>query len=237
MAGTHSVGSLFVNISGSTKGLTRALGAAKKKISGFGSSSIKEQEKVVRQAAQRAADAIQDMRLAGMSGDPKALLHTRKASVQAGRGFRSEKAELTRMQAAKTMKMTFGILGVGLAAVTALFREGFKRGGQALESHKPFAMLGPSGGRSIDAQIGMIMDKLAFAQSSRGSEVMARQTELQRREEELNRQWAEITIGMREMVFAVTKFFIGIRSPEETRVIYENSQRRQETGHGKTGVG
>jgi hypothetical protein len=237
MAGTHSVGSLFVNISGSTKGLTRALGAAKKKISGFGSSSIKEQEKVVRQAAQRAADAIQDMRLAGMSGDPKALLHTRKASVQAGRGFRSEKAELTRMQAAKTMRMTFGILGVGLAAVTALFREGFKRGGQALESHKPFAMLGPSGGRSIDAQIGMIMDKLAFAQSSRGSEVMAKQSELQRREEELNRQWAEITIGMREMVFAVTNFFIGMRTPEETRVIYENSQRRQETGHGKTGVG
>ena len=237
MAGTHSVGSLFVNISGSTKGLTRALGAAKKKISGFGSSSIKEQEKVVRQAAQRAADAIQDMRLAGMAGDPKALLHTRKASVEAGRGFRSEKAELTRMQAAKTMRMTFGILGIGLTAVTALFKEGFRRGGQAIESQKPFAMLGPSGGRTVDAQIGMIMDKLAFAQSERGSSIMARQTELHRREEELNRQWAEITIGMREAVFAFTNFFMGMRTPEESRSAYESSQRRQRTGHGKTGVG
>jgi hypothetical protein len=236
MAGTHSVGSLFVNISGSTKGLTKSLRDAKKQISGFGSSAIRDQQKRVDEARGKAVDAIQDMRIARMSGDPAALVKTRRSSLEATRQFRSERGELTRMQAAKTMGMTLGILGIGLAAFQKLMGTVLRRGGEAIESQKPFAMLGPSGGRTVDAQIGMIMDKLAFAQSARGSEIMARQTELQRREEELNRQWAEITIVWRELGYEITNMIIGPRGTD-----YEQAERdrrtRMQTGHGKTGVG
>tara|TARA_E500000305_G_scaffold101911_1_gene95824 strand:- start:909 stop:1649 length:741 start_codon:yes stop_codon:yes gene_type:complete len=214
MPGTHSVGSLFVNISGSTKGLKKALGSAKKQIgqfsqtSGggiFGMSRVAQAQQAVARAGHRRA-ALETYasrgpsRLKGsrqqFSGEMKRVLNEQGAA----------KTELTAATAAKNMRVGLGVFGVTIGAVAALFRKGNQLGQASIQQHQKFGALGKEGPRFIQASIGQVMKELAFAQTPEGSELAAKAKEREVRMEDVARKWAPMADKLAEFMVVVMEW-------------------------------
>jgi len=76
-------------------------------------------------------------------------------------------------EAKSLIPLVFGVPAAALAFIVA-------QGRKAFASASQFAVMGPQGGRFIEANVGKMMDEMAFAQRGDVSEVMARTAELDR---------------------------------------------------------
>tara|TARA_R110000868_G_scaffold411058_1_gene701556 strand:- start:2349 stop:3050 length:702 start_codon:yes stop_codon:yes gene_type:complete len=233
MAGSHSVGSLFVNIGGSTKGLSKALSSAKKKILDFSSSATSEQRAIVKSSLSNVADAARMAAVGSKSPDMGTRVQTRRQSADALRSYRGEKAKLDKMNVARAMRIQFGILGVSVAAVSMIMKHGINKGKESIQQGAQFAAIGPYGGDVISARVGAIMDKIKYAQTREGSLIQKNSAERDRRAAEVSRRWEQVANQWSEVALAIYDFFSPKRDPKP----YLESQRRQETGHGRHGVG
>ena len=163
-----NVGNLFVNISGTTKGLTKALSNAKSQISGFSSKTIKEQQRVVKEAAANAADAAR-MAAVGARGSMPTRVQTRLQSAQASREYGAAKKELNQMEATKAMRFGLGVIGLTIAGAAMIAKRALSRTDEAISDAKKFEMLGPEGGKILEQRLKMMFDAMEYAGSAKGS--------------------------------------------------------------------
>ena len=200
-----TVGNLFVNVRGRTSGFVRDLKKAHKSIKkDFYRNESLAMEKY-RSAGGRLAEAkdkgmspaIRSKRLAELSTARARLDIARRRSgrLEERRGLLAQRArgEAARAFLAREAKALIPlVLGVPAAALAVII----KKGTQAFSAASQFAVMGPQGGRFIEAQIGKMMDDMAFAQRGDVSEVMARTAELERQNAFL---WREV--GLQFQVF------------------------------------
>lgn len=222
MPGTHSVGSLFVNISGSTKGLKKALGSAKKQIGDFQSSAA-NMFGGGRVASARADMARAGQRRAALEGyaarGPSPVKGSREQFAKEMQRVLEEqgaaKTELTAATAARNMRMGLAVLGVTVGAVSMLLKQGINSGRESIARHMQFGAIGPEGPRVIAAQVRTMMAQIAHAQSPEGSEMLAKDAERSERWEEVGRKWEKLADRFGDVLLAIAEFFAP-RAAEKT---------------------
>ena len=170
-----NVGNLFVNISGNTKGLTKALSAAKKSIGGFGNSvrgsmqsSFSEMTsgsmgKKTAKHASKMFDAL-GVKRAGQSaeGDLKGAKQTQKMQALYKPGAEQHE-RYTQAKACMVAAATLGVLGLTVAGVSILASKALGQVSSAKEGAERFKYLGPQGGEIIKAEIDGMMANIAAA--------------------------------------------------------------------------
>jgi len=228
MPGTHSVGSLFVNISGSTKGLKKALGNAKKQIGNFQGSAANIF------GGGRVASARADMARAGQrraalesygARGPSPVKGSREQFAKEMKRVLEEqgraRTELTAATAARNMRMGLAVFGVTVGAVSMMLKKGINSGRESIARHMQFGAIGPEGPRVIAAQVRTMMSQIAHAQSTEGSEMLAKEAERAERWEEVGRKWEKLADRFGDILLAIAEFF----APSNDGRTYERSQR------------
>lgn len=214
-----TVGNLFVNIRGRTGGLVRDLRKANKSVQKdfYRNEALAVQG--VRTAIKRKLDAaklspaIREKRIAELDLARRRLDITRRrpARLEQRRELLAakERGESMRTALAREAKALIPlVLGVPAAALAFVVRQGVKSYGAASK----FAVMGPSGGRFIEATVGKMMDEMAFAQRADVSDVMARTAELERQNAFL---WREVGLQFQIVLNAIAEQLgLGITGPK-----------------------
>ncbi len=231
MPASHSVGSLFVNISGSSKGLKRALSGAKKDLSGFqrsmgglfGSNRMRQAQAAMSRAGQRRA-ALESYATRG----PSPVKGSRQGfAKEMKRVLEEQGAARTEMNAAtlaRNLRIGFAAIGLGVGAFVSIMRHGVGSGRTSLQRHQSMGALGPSGGRFITARVEALLARIRHAMSPEGSEMQARAAEREKKREELDRRWERVTDQWSEVSLRFLEF-ITPRTQEQARNIAEESRR------------
>lgn len=234
MPGSHSVGSLFVNIGGSTKGLKKALGSAKKEIGSFsrgggmfGGDRVGSAQAAMNRANERKrrldkySSTIQENRsrggIAGMEDAKEFAKEMQRVMREQG----AAKSELSSAVMARNMRVGFGILGVTVAGVSAALKMGIGAGRQSIQKHMQFGAIGPEGPRVVAAQIRTLMAQLEHARSPEGSEMLAKEAERAERWEEVGRKWEKVADHFAEVLLGIAEFF----APKHEDNLYQKSQQ------------
>ena len=226
MPGSHSVGSLFVNIGGSSKGLKKALGNAKKDLSSFASSIpgmgggavAGARANLQRANARKAALDEYGRRGPGRVKSSRQQFGKEMARTVGEQG--AAKTELSRAMAARNMMIGFGVLGVTVGAVSALLKRGLGSGQQSIQKHMQFGAIGPQGARFVEAQVEALLAQLSHAESPKGSEVLAKEAERAIRWDEVGRKWEVLADRFGDAIIAFAEFV----SPKN-EVTVQSSQR------------
>lgn len=215
MPGSHNVGSLFVNISGSTKGLKRALKSASKQISSFrggagsdvfGTGRLREAQAAYARASIRQSSLQQYQAMGGpriKSSRKQFAKEMQRTLEEQGRA----KTELDAATMARNMRVAMSVFGVSVAAVGAYLRFGLAQGQQSIQRHMQFGAIGPMGGEFIGSQVEALLARLRHAQSPEGSQYLSRQAERDKQWEEIGRKWEGVADMWGEIVLAMAKFF------------------------------
>ena len=163
-----NVGNLFVNISGNTKGLTKALGRAKQSIRGFGkeASAMFGGRGMSAKAAKHAAGMfdVLGVKEAGerAEGNLKAAKQTKKMRALYKPGA-EEHERYTQAKARMVTAATLGVLGLTVGGVSMMARKGLQQVQSAKEGAEQFRYLGPKGGEIIAAEIEGMMQNIKAA--------------------------------------------------------------------------
>lgn len=235
MPGSHSVGSLFVNIGGSTKGLKKALGSAKKEIGSFSRGGgmfsggrVGSAQAAMNRANERKrrldkySSTIQENRSKGGIAGMEDAAEFTKEMQRVMREQGAAKSELSSAVMARNMRVGFGILGVTVAGVSAALKMGIGAGRQSIQRHMQFGAIGPSGGRFVGAQIDQIMNQIRHAQSPEGSEILARQAERDTAWEEIGRKWEGVADTLGEVILLWSDYMTSLTTVSE---IYSNPNK------------
>lgn len=175
-----NVGNLFVNISGNTKGLTKALGNAKRSIRGFG----KEAAGMLGmgKGSEQALNVYRALstKMAGQmaEGDLKGARQTKRMR-ELYRPQAEQFQRYTQAQARLATSATLGVLGLTVAGVAMMGRKAMTQVQSAKAGVEQFKYLGPEGGRIIQAEIDMLMNSIRTAQRPDVSKAVAEKTEAQ----------------------------------------------------------
>jgi len=202
-----TVGNLFVNVRGRTSGFVRDMKRAHKSVKkdfyrnealareqyvrAVGKvQSVRGQSEAIRTRMLDKSDAARRQMLIA-SSRPERLARRRglmatKSGVEAGRAFLAREAKAL-------IPLVFGVPAAALAFVIS-------QGTKAFKSASQFAAIGPAGGRFIEAEVGKVMDELAFAQRGDVSSVMAKTAELERANAVI---WREVGLELRMVLNAV----------------------------------
>lgn len=214
MPGSHNVGSLFVNISGSTKGLKRALKSASKQIGSFrggagldmfGTKRLKDAQAAYARASTRQSSLQQYQAMGGpriKSSRKQFAKEMQRTLEEQGRA----KTELDAATMARNMRVAMSVFGVSVAAVGAYLRFGLAQGQQSIQRHMQFGAIGPMGGEFIGSQVEALLARIRHAQSPAGSQVLARQAERDRQWEEVGRKWEVVADMWGEIIIGLAKF-------------------------------
>lgn len=216
-----TVGNLFVNVRGRTSGFVRDLRKAHKSIKKDFYRNEAMALQGVRQAIQKKISLTEKGASPALIEKSKANLATARARLDIARRrpgrleerrgllAQREKGEAARAFLAREAKALFPlVLGVPAAALAFII----KKGTQAFSAASQFAVMGPQGGRFIDAKIGKMMDDMAFAQRGDVSGVMARTAELERQNAFL---WREVGLQFQVFVnYFAEKLGLDITSPK-----------------------
>ena len=238
MPGSHSVGSLFVNIGGSTKGLKKALGSAKKEIGTFsrgagmfGGGRVGSAQEAMNRANERKrrldkySSTIQENRakggIAGMEDSEEFTKEMQRVMREQG----AAKSELSSAVMARNMRVGFAILGVTVAGVSAALKMGIGAGRQSIQKHMQFGAIGPEGPRVIAAQIRTLMAQLEHARSPEGSEMLAKEAERAERWEEVGRKWEKVADAFSEIVLHIAEAF-SPANPEDIKARKETFRKQ-----------
>lgn len=216
-----TVGNLFVNIRGRTNGFVRDLGKAHKRVQ----KDFYRNEAMARQGVQQAIQ--RKLMLVGKGASPEAIERSkaqlatartrldiarrRPARLEQRRELMAAKGrgEATRAflasEAKALMPLVFGV-------PAALLAFSIRKGTQAFSEASKFAVMGPQGGRVIEAKIGKLMDDISFAMRPDVSNVMAKAAELDRETAIL---WREVGLQFQiVMNLIMEKLGIDISSPK-----------------------
>lgn len=175
-----NVGNLFVNISGNTKGLTKALGNAKRSIRGFG----KEAAGMLGmgKGSEQALNVYRALstKMAGQmaEGDLKGARQTKRMR-ELYRPQAEQFQQYSQAQARLATSATLGVLGLTVAGVSMMGRKAMTQVQSARAGVEQFKYLGPEGKRIIQAEIDMLMNSIKTAQRKDISTAIAEKTEAQ----------------------------------------------------------
>ena len=195
-----NVGNLFINVTGNTKGLTKALSSAKSKLTTFDREVGRPRGDFMRRARGRFQGAMAERQrfeaqsafvnrmsmrhgldVPGMDKDA-ALRRARlaKNETMARQAYRSQQREMTIGGMKKTMGVAFGAIGLSIAMVSMIVNKAINQAKTAAEGAKRFEAIGPEGGKIVQERVAMLMDQIKYAQSAKGSAAMLRQVQAQR---------------------------------------------------------
>lgn len=191
-----TVGNLFVNVRGRTSGLVRDMKKANRAVNkdfyrSQGLARDRYREAIGRvQAARGLSPAIREKRLraADFARRQMNIARDRPARLARRRELMGQKARgesMRAMMAREAKALIPLVLGVPAAVLAFSVRKGV----QAFGAASQMAVVGPQGGRFIEAKVGKILDDMAFAQREDVSAVMARSAELERQNAFL---WREV---------------------------------------------
>lgn len=216
-----TVGNLFVNIRGRTNGFVRDLGKAHKRVQ----RDFYRNEAMALHQYRTAGGRLAEAQAKGMSPAIRAkrlrelqsarvnmaIARTRPARLEQRRELMAAKGrgEATRAflasEAKALMPLVFGV-------PAALLAFSIRKGTQAFSEASKFAVMGPQGGRVIEAKIGKLMDDISFAMRPDVSNVMAKAAELDRETAIL---WREVGLQFQiVMNLIMEKLGIDISSPK-----------------------
>ena len=173
-----NVGNLFVNISGSSKGLTKALTSAKNQISAFDKQVSRPKGDSLRRAKGRfdAARAETGRLRTTHSGRIKKTLKKEKETRQAYRQEQRSSIIAGRAASARlAMSASLAVIGLTIAAATALWKGSGQQAKAAEEGVGKYKYMGPKGGQIMEQEIGMRLDAMRAAQDpATSSEFLAK---------------------------------------------------------------
>ncbi len=187
-----NVGNLFVNISGSTKGLTKALGTAKTKLAAFDKQVGRPGGDFMRRARGRFTSAMNERRqfnqqMSSFIG-PQPAGHVEKIQARLGKkekgarqGYRQAQREqvIGGMQSRQKIMMSaaLGAIGLTIGAATIIGRKALSQVNAAKEGVEKFRLLGPSANRIIAAEVQMRLNSMKTAMRPEVSEALAERAE------------------------------------------------------------
>ena len=187
-----NVGNLFVNISGSTKGLTKALTSAKSKLATFDKQVGRPGGDFMRRARGRFTSAMNERRqfsqqMSSFIG-PQPAGYAEKMQARLGKkekgarqGYRqAQREQVIGGMTARTRMITAGVLGVlGLTVggVSMMARKAMSQIQSAKVGVEKFRYIGPQGKRIIKAEMDMLMNSISTAKRPEVSEAIAKKAE------------------------------------------------------------
>ena len=187
-----NVGNLFVNISGNTKGLTKALGTAKTKLAAFDKQVGRPGGDFMRRARGRFTSAMNERRqfnqqMSSFIG-PQPAGHVEKMQARLGKkekgarqGYRQAQREqvIGGMQSRQKMMMgaALGAIGLTIGAATIIARKALSQVNAAKQGVDKFRMLGPSANRIVAAEVQMRLNSMKTAMRPEVSEALAERAE------------------------------------------------------------
>lgn len=186
-----NVGNLFVNISGSTKGLTKALGTAKTKLAAFDKQVGRPGGDFMRRARgrftsamnERKQQSLREMMGAGGTEGHRAMMRARIGKKEKGarQAYRqAQREQVIGGMTARTRMITAGVLGVlGLTVggVSMMARKAMSQIQSAKVGVEKFRYIGPQGKRIIKAEMDMLMNSISTAKRPEVSEAIAKKAE------------------------------------------------------------
>jgi hypothetical protein len=195
-----NVGNLFINVTGNTKGLTKALSSAKTKLATFDKQVGRPRGDFMRRARGRFQGAMAErQRFEAISAfvnrmsmrhgldvpgmDKEAALRRARLGKNekvARQAYRSQQREMTISGMKKTMGVAFGAIGLSIAMVSMIVNKAINQAKAASEGAKRFEAIGPEGGKIVQERVAMLIDQIKYAQSAKGSAEMLRQAQAQR---------------------------------------------------------
>ena len=189
-----NVGNLFVNISGSTKGLTKALGTAKTKLAAFDKQVGRPGGDFMRRARGRFTSAMNERRqfnqqMSSFIG-PQPAGHVEKIQARLGKkekgarqGYRQAQREQVMGGMRRQAQMTLGIIGVSIAGATMIMKKAMSISERAREGMEKFRFLGPQGAEILQSEVQTLIQRIQGAQGAGYSAARARRARLEQQSE------------------------------------------------------
>lgn len=163
-----NVGNLFVNISGSSKGLTKALTSAKNQISDFDKKVSRPKGDSLRRAKGRFDAARAATGRLGNTTHSGRIAKTLKKEKETRQAYRQEqRSSIISGKAANArlaMSASLAVIGLTIAAATALWKGSGQQAKAAEEGVGKYKYMGPKGGQIMEQEIGMRLDAMRAAQ-------------------------------------------------------------------------
>ncbi len=215
-----TVGNLFVNVRGRTSGFVRDMKRAHKSVK----KDFYRNEALAREAVKT---AIQKKIKAQSEGQSPAIIQRRieqlaqarsRLAIARSRPERlarrrelvaaKERGEAARAFLAREAKALIPLVfGVPAAALALVVRQSVK----AFTAASQFAVMGPRGGEFVEANVGKMLDAMAFAQRPDVSGVMARTAQIERENALL---WREVGLQLQIISnFAFSLLGLSMESP------------------------
>ncbi len=180
-----NVGNLFVNISGSTKGLTKALTSAKTKLATFDKQVGRPRGDFMRRARGRFTSAMQErydqtlrerMGAGGTEGH-RAMMRARISKKEKGarQAYRQAQREQViggmQLRSRMVVGSVLGVLGITIGALRNTFNLARQQVKDAEQRIGEFEVLGPRGGEIIASRVRMRLAAIKRAQDPRVSDL------------------------------------------------------------------
>jgi len=198
-----NVGNLFINVTGNTKGLTKALSSAKSKLETFDKQVGRPRGDFMRRARGRFTSAMGERRrfeqgmatmkqmalghgmASPVSEGQEALMRGRLGKKEKGarQAYRQAQREqvISGMQRRQKMMMgaALGVIGLTIGAATIIGRKALSQVNAAKQGVEKFRFLGPSADRIIAAEVGMRLNSIQTAMRPEVSAALAEKAEAQ----------------------------------------------------------
>jgi len=212
-----NVGNLFVNVSGNTKGLTKALGTAKSELTKFDKQVGRPKGDFMRRARGRFTSAMNERRqfsqqMSSFIG-PQPAGHVEKIQARMGKKEAAARGQYRQAQRQQTisnmgassramMTASFAAIGITISAVVSAFNIARKQAQSAENAVDAYKYAGPMGGKIAEEEVRKEMGALAAAQDPRISQRFLDKAKQERYEQEtaiqsgsmgLNMNWNEIS--------------------------------------------
>lgn len=227
-----TVGNLFVNIRGRTKGFERDLGKARKRVQ----KDFYRNEAMALQQYRTAGGRLSEARAKGASPAVRSrrleqlqsarvnleIARNRPARLQQRRELMMRKERLGALSFAAVSAIT----GLGVASLVGLFRTAVQSAKRGSALTDQFRYLGPKGGQIVQADVLKMQQQMAFSQDPRVSAA-----KLERARSEVLYQQTEMELGILEDRFLAflnntLDFVIRGGSVDPTRTMLEQQMRR-----------
>jgi len=172
-----NVGNLFINVTGSTKGLTKALGSAKSKMSSFDKSVGRSSGDSMKRAKGRFESAMNQRRQAQSVFGPQraGTIERLQRKEKTARGvYRSGQREKVMGGMRQRVAATLGIMGITIAGVSLLYSKSMSQVQRATEGMEKFRLLGPQGSKIMKSEVQELLDLVKGAQDPEYSSARAR---------------------------------------------------------------
>lgn len=198
-----NVGNLFINVTGNTKGLTKALSSAKTKLATFDKQVGRPRGDFMRRARGRFQGAMAERQrfeatssfvnrmsmrhgldVPGMDKD-SALRRARLGSKEKGarQAYRQAQREQVMGGMRRQAQMTLGIIGVSIAGATMIMKKAMSISERARGGMEKFRFLGPQGAQILQSEVQTLIQRIQGAQGAGYSAARARRARLEQQSE------------------------------------------------------